>query len=272
MEYGDCSSYSPNAPDEPLPSYGGGTTISGPGSPTPGSTPEDDVNNGNDVQPIPGYKPKNPIAVVPDNDIWPSDIILNAPAPGDVIQDINDYLKCFNSSSGGTVSIYVDQPIANSRDTWTNITDPDVGHTFISIKQGNITRVLGYYPSNGVNPYTSPSDSSALIDDSGHDYDVKVDITVTAAQLSSILNATKNRTIIYNLNTYNCTDFGSNICNLAGFTVPNTDGSWPGGGGSNPGDFGQDLRAKASTGNAIVNKTGGTALLIQEVAINRLKI
>lgn len=46
---------------------------------------------------------------------------------------------------------------------------------------GNTTRILGYYPLNGVNPYTTPSDVSALVDDSGHDYDIKVDISVSAS-------------------------------------------------------------------------------------------
>ncbi len=69
LEYGDCSSYEPGTPNDSSPSYGGGTTISAPGSPSPGSTPTDDIDAGNDVQPIPGYKPKKPVAVIPDE--WP---------------------------------------------------------------------------------------------------------------------------------------------------------------------------------------------------------
>ena len=61
----------------------------------------------------------------------------------------------------------------NSRDTWVRRSENvEVGHTFIGISQASQTRLPGYYPANGVTP-TDPSDSRAIINDSGHAYDVK---------------------------------------------------------------------------------------------------
>lgn len=70
LEYEDCPS--PTGPPPvhgPIPPSGGGTYVpptSGSGSTPSTPTPVDDVNGGNDVQPIPGYKP---IAVVPEDEI-----------------------------------------------------------------------------------------------------------------------------------------------------------------------------------------------------------
>jgi hypothetical protein len=46
----------------------------------------------------------------------------------------------------------------------------------------------------------------------------------------------------FDLNTNNCTDATIKAGSAAGISVPDTTGKWPGGGGSNPGDLGEDLR------------------------------
>jgi hypothetical protein len=47
---------------------------------------------------------------------------------------------------------------------------------------------------------------------------------------------------LYNVNTRNCTDAAIEAGAAAGVAVPDTQGTWLGGGGSNPGDLGEDLR------------------------------
>ncbi len=133
-----------------------------------------------------------------------------------------------------------------------------VGHTFVAIQQGGVTRVFGFYPGSGVNPM-NPSASSVLVDDSGHAYHVSIEITVNASQLTNVINTAIGYTGTYNLNSYNCTDFGIGIAAAAGVTLPDTYGSWPGGGGSNPGNLGQDLRSLTPLQSTSVNTTGGTA-------------
>src|SRR5205814_1581711 len=75
---------------------------------------------------------------------WQNSVIIDDAPNESIITDIYAYLNCFNLNSGAVVTIYVDQPAANSRSTWAgSIQDPDVGHTFISIQQGDITRLVG---------------------------------------------------------------------------------------------------------------------------------
>lgn len=66
LEYGDCSSYTPAQPDEPVPTFGGGTTISGPGNGSSGSTQPADIDSGTGIKPIPGYKQSMPVVVIPE--------------------------------------------------------------------------------------------------------------------------------------------------------------------------------------------------------------
>jgi len=158
------------------------------------------------------------------------------------------------------ITIYVDQPTSNSRATWSGSPlDPDVGHTFIEIEQESTKRIFGFYPTEGVNPFTSPTDASSLVDDSNHPYDVKVEISVDASRLANVLNLAKNTPATYDLNTYNCTDFGIALSAGAGYVLSDKNGSWPGGGGSNPGDLGQEIRLLASSYNVVITKTSGNA-------------
>ncbi|HMV07607.1 MAG TPA: hypothetical protein PKL56_13955 [Cyclobacteriaceae bacterium] len=71
MKYGDCSSYDPGTPSDGTNNqpYGGGTTISGPGTSSSSPSPAENVDGSNPVKPIPGYKPKKSVAVIPDE--WP---------------------------------------------------------------------------------------------------------------------------------------------------------------------------------------------------------
>lgn len=192
---------------------------------------------------------------------WPSTLILNLPDPGKVIPNMTDYLHCFNVNGNAIVNIYVDQPTENSSETWSgNAWDPNVGHTFVSIEQNGVSRVFGFYPSDGVNPYTDPTANSALIDDSGHPYDVKITIAVTGSQLAAAINYATHANGTYNLNTYNCTDFGIGMAAAVGVTLPDNNGTWPGGGGSNPGNLGQDIRSWTAPGNVVKKTTAGTSI------------
>lgn len=47
----------------------------------------------------------------------------------------------------------------------------------------------------------------------------------------------------YNLNTHNCTDMALGAATAVGVTIQAAQGTWPKGGGFNPGDLGEDLRA-----------------------------
>uniref|UniRef100_UPI0040474788 hypothetical protein n=3 Tax=Roseivirga sp. TaxID=1964215 RepID=UPI0040474788 len=187
--------------------------------------------------------------------IWSSDLIILQDS--EAIENIVEYLKCFDSNVGGTVSIYVDQPVNNSPATHVGT---EVGHTFISVNQGGVTRFFGFYPNGGVYPLVRPGAESILGNDSNHPYDVKIDINVNSSEMASVLNAARAfGNTRYHLNTYNCTDFGFTISSAAGVILPDTNGSWPGGGGSNPGNLGQDLRTMPTNSKYSVSTVPGTA-------------
>jgi len=118
-----------------------------------------------------------------------------------------------------------------------------VGHSFISIQQGNHIAVIGFYlESNKITPINT-SGSGTYGNDSNHNYNVSITKNINSNQLQNILNYIyNNQDTTYNLNTYNCTNFAIDIGNLAGLNLPDSYGSWLGGGGSNPGVLGQYIR------------------------------
>lgn len=168
-----------------------------------------------------------------------SSLVVAAPASSQVISDIHQYLKCFSSNVQMTLTVYAEQPVPNTRETHDG-TDP--GHSFITLQQSQYTKTFGYYPSTGVYPLVSPTATRAWVDDSGHPYTVKYTINVPANKVSQVFNTIYGISTTYNLNSNNCTTVAISIANAAGALLPSTTGTWPGGGGCNPGDFGQDLR------------------------------
>lgn len=78
--------------------------------------------------------------------------------------------------------------------------------------------------------------------------------------MGSVISGIINYGSQYNLNTNNCSDFAQQIASLGGLSLPNTNGSWPGGSGTNPGNLGQDVRAMPVPAGGSKNTTGGKAL------------
>lgn len=181
------------------------------------------------------------------------------------ITDIIDYLKCFDPTQPAVFTLYVDQPTANSNTPWSgNPLSPDVGHTFISIKQGTIRRVLGFYPSSSVD-LNNPSVTGVCENNSNHTFDVSLSLNITTTQLKNILSYIKFKSAsTYNLNTANCTDFGMGAIKLAGIDIPSAYGTWgaPGvgsGAGDNPGQLGQNIRNMPVANNVVKTTSTGNA-------------
>ncbi|MET7256385.1 hypothetical protein [Dyadobacter fermentans] len=188
----------------------------------------------------------------------PRDIVVAAGNTAEAIHQ-NAEWNCFNRQQAATLSIYVEQPNPGTRDPYSGniVSGIDVGHSFLSINQGGVTRIVGFYPTAGGVTPLQPSQAGGLIRDSGHHYDVKIDIYLTGAELNSVLNKIGTTPSTYNLNTYNCTNFVIDAARAAGVNLPATVGKWPGGAGLNPGDLGEDLRGWTGRGN--VTKSGSNA-------------
>ena len=73
-----------------------------------------------------------------------------------------------------------------------------------------------------------------------------------------MVNALKSNNTDYNLNNFNCTDYGINMASKVGMNIGSCYGNWPGGGGDNPGKLSQILRSTSIIG--IKDTNGGSSL------------
>lgn len=189
---------------------------------------------------------------------WTGEPLVIVDSPGRPITNMADYLECFNFTQSATITIFVSQPIPNNPATHDGGV---IGHTFVSIQQNGNTSVFGFYPStDNIYPLFNETDPSAMGNDSNDYYDVSLSVTVSGSSLQQIVNYSINYPNTYDLDNFNCSDFGINVGNIAGMNLPDSYGSWPGGGGSNPGTLGQHIRNKALSGNMVRNVNGGNAL------------
>jgi len=154
------------------------------------------------------------------------------------------------------VIIHVDQPgEGGDRHPYEGngiTSDVDVGHTFIEVINGETgeTTTVGLYPANrpgesgdGVGPW-DPEDPGIIRDDSDHPWDVRHEIEITEEQYNEIIeqiNEDRQNPPDYELNDCNCTDYVLDLLEDVGIVIESQEGTWPGGGGHNPGDLGEDL-------------------------------
>lgn len=177
-----------------------------------------------------------------------------------VYTDISKVLKIFNKSQPAVFTLYVDQPVPNTPEV---IDGNDPGHVFISIRQGNVIRVIGYHPYESVN-IISTSTTGVWGNDSGHEYNVKIALTISPERLVKLINYINAFPTNYNLNSLNCTDFGIGASKAAGVPLPSAYSKWFTGGGDNPGKLGHILQhatmgpgisRTVGAGNAPINST-----------------
>ncbi len=184
-------------------------------------------------------------------------------SPDIPIINLVDYLKCININQGATITIYADQPLANSSNSSYL---GNVGHAFISIEQNGILKSFGFYPASGgiasANPLFVPV-YGTMGNDNLHTYDVSISANVDSATLKNIINfSTINQHATYDLNNNNCTDFTIGVARLVGLNVSDCYSSFGQGiigGGSNPGKFGQELRNLTLPSGFTRNKNTGSA-------------
>ena len=161
------------------------------------------------------------------------------------VTNIKQYLKCFDTNQPATLTVYARQPVQGTNDTYAfHNLKPDVGHSFISITQNGITRVMGFYPTSPLSIFVTAT--GIFGDNSQTAYTAKASMLINGGNLYSLLQyiySTDGKN--YDLQTYNCTDFAIQAAHAAGVDLPDTWGRWGGiGGGSNPGSLGNDLIEK----------------------------
>jgi hypothetical protein len=166
-------------------------------------------------------------------------------APDNAISNLQDFLKCLDTSKGATMTVYVRQPVPGTSDTYKIGPNgkPDVGHTFLSITQNGITRVLGFYPtSSAAILFDSPG---IMGDNSSTPYTTSITVPLSVSGLSNVLGYIYLHSgVTYSLNNFNCTNFAIGAAAAGGLVLPSTTGQWGGGlvgRGLNPGNLGQNM-------------------------------
>lgn len=157
------------------------------------------------------------------------------------------------------IGVFVDQPgTGGDRDTYEirggrRGRNFQSGHSWIMIrmimKEGSVEdriveRYLGFYPNFDVNPLLGATVGiGAVADDEGKGYEVSESKYVNEAQFVKVLEYIDSHADSqYDLDNYNCTDFAIEAAAAGGLILPDTHGTWPGGGGSSPGHLGEDIR------------------------------
>lgn len=182
--------------------------------------------------------------------------------PDHRINNLKQKLNCFGSITDNgnftyKVTLYVDQPVANSRQAYR--VDGNryrmVGHTFMGLEKrsntGETVRlVFGFYVENLSSAITTTSVAGAWGDDGGSQYDVSVTNDVSANDFFQIINQLKsvgdNTAPDYNLVFNNCTTFSYNLVGSL-LNLPSGIGAISFlGTGRNPADMCEDIRARAA--------------------------
>ncbi|PRB00677.1 hypothetical protein CQ046_17775 [Chryseobacterium sp. MYb7] len=137
-------------------------------------------------------------------------ISLTPPLPPDTpISDINDFLKCFDTSKPANLTVYAAKMFSSSPS----------GHAFISITQGSNTMTYGFYPKNsGLEQIIGPGQMG---NDSGHAYTTAWNIgNITPAQLQEIIKTSSAfANTSYDLRFNNCVDFAIIVLNNVGINM-----------------------------------------------------
>jgi hypothetical protein len=122
------------------------------------------------------------------------------------------------------------------------------GHAFLILSQwdmvGRITRNVGFYPKTPVSPF-SPATQGQLSNDDEHEYDISLTIEMDNSKFFTLLDFISHGNdpgYNYDLNSNNCSSFAIRAIRSTGINLPFNPGTWPNGGGFNPGDLGEDIR------------------------------
>ncbi|MCZ8071888.1 MAG: hypothetical protein ACK5R0_05215 [Bacteroidota bacterium] len=199
-------------------------------------------------------------------------IEINGEGPGDPIDSKEIEKRLANDDSKASsyrMTIYVDQPgEGGDDDTWeygdggSLFGSGDTGHTFIklevSYEDGSTKSVaFGFYPKNqmavvpGVKDETAGVLKDQGVNESGkpqHPAEVGYSRELYADQFKSVMSfVSENQNARFNLNTNNCTDFAMGAAQAGGIKMPDAKGTWPGGGGNNPGVLGENLKQMYKT-------------------------
>jgi len=178
-------------------------------------------------------------------------------AAEDPIENMSDYLDCFDNSQSASITIYVNEPT----DGYNYILGEDLaGHTFVSLKQGDNIASYGFYPESALSSIFRGTQGT-MEDNSNTEFDVSLTINnISPSRLQAIINLSISYSISdYHLSQRNCTDIGVELANLAGLPIPECNANPVYFFGSTPGKLGEYMRNLTLPTGVTRNITGGNS-------------
>lgn len=186
------------------------------------------------------------------------DVTYAVEAVQDPIENMEDYLDCFDTTQSASLIIYVNEPT----DGTSNLISirGGVGHTFVSIQQGSNIATYGFYPENSLSNLVRGT-QGVMEDNSNTEYDVSITINnISPSDLQKIITLSKSYSISdYHLSQRNCTDMGIALGNLAGLPIPECNANPIYFFGSTPGRLGEYMRNLTLPIGVTRNITGGNS-------------
>ncbi|RXK61784.1 hypothetical protein ESA94_01875 [Lacibacter luteus] len=182
---------------------------------------------------------------------------------GSSISSIHDYFKCLDPNSSATITVYVDQPTANTDQLWQDLgsSTANVGDVFIEIQQGSYTRVFGFYPSSPVNENSTQTATGVLLDKSNKSYDVALTFGVNSTQFANILNYARHSLTVfptYHFFYNNNVDYAVNILLLGGLPINKPYAYWPNIGTINSAGLLGEILKETQVNSAILTQGGSS--------------
>ncbi len=217
---------------------------------------EDPDNNYNPIDPNAGNYQNNEVVLV---------------GPDKPINNVAEYLNCFDKSKGAIVTIYADQPVSGEHYILSG--SGGVGHAFISIQQDNSIKTLGFYPQSSIGsvipnvgsplPNDFYSTPGALGNDEGHTYDISLSVPINANELTSLINgfvSVQQNNLQYNIGSVNCASIAIGAFQgSTGINIPSAESPVLLWNGETPGTLGEVLRDMPTPPGGTKNSNGGNA-------------
>jgi hypothetical protein len=138
--------------------------------------------------------------------------------------DLAAYLKCFENipDFGATCSIEIfsDIPVDSDPNKLFDLSTQSPGHTFLQLKKSNndqhALQSIGFYPkTNWQSIITTAPVEGKFVDNGGHEFNASFKMNLSPQEFQSVVTEIKYlaRSIMYDIDEYNCTDFSLDVFN-----------------------------------------------------------
>ncbi len=125
------------------------------------------------------------------------------------------------------IELFTDIPVDDSPSALFTWAGGSPGHSFLKITKSSegksISQNVGFYPEMSFKSMATTAPIPAkFVDNAYHEYNATIKMSITTSQLDKVLNAIQvtAKTVKYDVDDYNCTNFAIDIFNMVRSTDP----------------------------------------------------